>query len=129
MHGTSQAEILRIRRENFAAERAEKARKEKAQSAEKERLYDRLQAIGDLWKTPEAVDEGLEKLKTGKRGEQKALLDAVKTQIFFRKKNLSPDIPAKLSCFSHDKEAFSLEEMMQRLKQIAQLKQADSKST
>ena len=66
MHGTSQAEILRIRRENFAAERAEKARKEKAKSAEKERLYDRLQAIGGLWKTPEAVDEGLEKLKTGK---------------------------------------------------------------
>ena len=122
MHGTSQAEILRIRRENFAAERAEKARKEKAKSAEKERLYDRLQAIGGLWKTPEAVDEGLEKLKTGKRGEQKALLDAVKTQISFRKKNLSPDIPAKLSCFSH-------EEMTQRLKQIAQLKQADSKST
>ena len=129
MHGTSQAEILRIRRENFAAERAEKARKEKAQSAEKERLYDRLQAIGGLWKTPEAVDEGLEKLKTGKRGEQKALLDAVKTQISFRKKNLSPDILAKLSCFSHDKKAFSLEEMTQRLKQIAQLKQADSKST
>ena len=129
MHGTSQAEILRIRRENFAAERAEKARKEKAKSAEKERLYDRLQAIGGLWKTPEAVDEGLEKLKTGKRGDQKALLDAVKTQISFRKKNLSPDIPAKLSCFSHDKKAFSLKEMTQRLKQIAQLKQADSKST
>ena len=71
MHGTSQAEILRIRRENFAAERAEKARKEKAKSAEKERLYDRLQAIGGLWKTPEAVDEGLEKQKTGKRGDLK----------------------------------------------------------
>ena len=129
MHGTSQAEILRIRRENLAAERAEKARKEKAKSAEKERLYDRLQAIGGLWKTPDAVDEGLEKLKTGKRGEQKALLDAVKTQISFCKKNLSPDIPSKQGCFSHDKKAFSLEEMTQRLKQIAQLKQADSKST
>ena len=117
---------MRIRRENLAAERAEKARKEKAKSAEKERLYDRLQAIGGLWKTPYAVDEGLAKLKTGKRGEQNALLDAVKTQISFRKKNLSQEIPAKLSSFSHDKKAFSLEEMTQKLKQIVQLKQADS---
>ena len=117
---------MRIRRENLAAERAEKARKEKVKSAEKERLHDRLQAIGGLWKTPYAVDEGLAKLKTGKRGEQKALLDAVKTQISFRKKNLSQEIPAKLSSFSHDKKTFSLEEMTQKLKQIVQLKQANS---
>ena len=129
MHGTSQAEILRIRRENLAAERVEKARKEKAKSAEKERVYDQLQAIGGLWKTPDAVDEGLEGLKTGKRGEQKVLLDAVKTQISFRKKNLSQEIPAKLGSFSQDKKAFSHEEITQRLKNIVQLKQPDSEST
>ena len=110
MHGTSQAEILRIRRENLAAERVEKARKEKAKSAEKERVYDQLQAIGGLMKTQDAV-EGLERLKTGKRGDQKVLLDAVKTQISFRKKNLSQEIPAKLGSFSQDKKAYSLEEM------------------
>ena len=126
MHGTSQAEILRIRRENLAAERVEKARKEKAKSAEKERVYDQLQAIGGLWKTP---DEGLERMKNGKHGKQKVLLDAVKTQISFRKKNLSQEIPAKFGSFSQDKKAFSLEEITQRLKNIVQLKQPDSEST
>ena len=37
MVGTYQEEIMRIRRENLAAEREEKARKEKAKYAEKER--------------------------------------------------------------------------------------------
>ena len=75
--------------------------------------------------TTEAVDEGLKKLKTGTRGEQKVMLDAVKIQISFRKKNLSQEIPAKLSCFSQDKKAFSLADLTQRLKTIVQLKQPD----
>ena len=127
MSGTAQAEILRIRRENLAAERAEKARKGNAKLAEKKQLYDRLQAIVGLWKTSDAVNEGLEKLKLGICAEQKALLEVGKTQISFCKKNLSNEIP-KLSCFSQDKKPFSLKEMTQRLKQIVQLKQADSRS-
>ena len=99
-------------------ERKEKARKESNRAVELQRLYEKLQALGGLWTSSAAVDEGLEKLTTGKRGEQKLKLDALKTQISFRKKSLGQQIPAKLGCFSSNGKALSFEELAVKLKEI-----------
>ena len=52
-----QAEVLRICRDNLQKEREEKARKEREKSKELESLYMRIENIGGLWKTEEAVDK------------------------------------------------------------------------
>ena len=91
--------MLRIRRDNLHKERQEKARKEKEKSKELENLYTRIENVGGLWKTEEAVDKELAKLTTGRWGDQKLKLDALKTQILFRKKNLRQPFPAKLGAF------------------------------
>ena len=84
-----QAEIQRVRRENLEAERKEKERKEQARLAELERLVKAVELLGGQWRSVEAVELGLGRLTTGKRGENKPKLDAIKTQINFRKKVLS----------------------------------------
>ena len=94
-----QAEVLRICRDNLQKEREEKARKEREKSKELESLYTLIENIGGLWKTEEAVDKELAKLTTGRWGDQKLKLDALKTQILFRKKNLRQPFPAKLGAF------------------------------
>ena len=89
-----QAEIQRVRRENLEAERKEKERKEQARLAELERLVKAVELLGGQWRSVEAVELGLGRLTTGKRGENKPKLDAIKTQINFRKKVMSQIIPA-----------------------------------
>ena len=79
--------------------------------------------FGGLWKTPEAVDEGLEKLMSGKRGDQWVKLEAVRTQISFHKKNIRRPIPAKMGSFLQAGKAFSLKELKKRLIDILQLEQ------
>ena len=117
--------MLRIRRDNLHKERQEKARKEKEKSKELENLYTRIENIGGLWKTEEAVDEELAKLTTGRRGDQKLKLDALKTRISFRKKNLRQPFPAKLGAFSQAGRAYSVVEMTQKLKDIIKLAKKD----
>ena len=67
------------------------------------------------------VEAVLGLLSTGKRGENKLKLDAIKTQINFRKKVLNQNIPAKYGNFSHAGKHFSLDEMAGRLKAIIAL--------
>ena len=116
-----QAEILRVRRENLKEERRQKAQKEANRAAENQRLYERLQLLGGLWVTEDMIDAGLKRLLTGKRGENTAMVGAIKTQIAFRKKVLGQNIPAKLGNFSESGKARSLDELKQNLKQIAAL--------
>ena len=106
-------------------EREEKARKEREKSKELKSLYTRIENIGGLWKTEEAVDEELAKITSGRRGDQKLKLDALKTQISFRKKNLRQPFPAKLGAFSQAGRAFSVAEMTQKLKDIIKLAQKE----
>ena len=117
--------MLRIRRDNLQKERQEKARKEREKSKELESLYTRIETIGGLWKTEESVDEELVKLTSGRRGEQKIKLDALQTQISFRKKNLRQSFPAKLGAFSQAGRAFSVTEMTKKLKDIIKLVKKD----
>ena len=113
-----QADIQRVRRENLEAERKEKARKEQQRAAELERLVKAVELLGGQWRSEEAVEAGLERLTTGKRGENKVKLDAIKTQINFRKKVLNQNIPAMYGSFSQAGKQFSLQEMTERLKAI-----------
>ena len=116
-----QAEIQRVRRENLQAERKEKERKEQERSAELERLVKAVELLGGQWRSEEAVAAGLARLTTGKRGENKIKLDAIKTQINFRKKVLNQNIPAQYGTFSQAGKQFSLAEMTERLKAIVSL--------
>ena len=80
------AEIRRVRRENLENERQEKERKERDRAADIQRLVKRIEEIGGLWGSASAVDEGLKKLETGARNDGKVQIEAIKTQINFRKK-------------------------------------------
>ena len=111
-------EVQRARRENLEKERAEKEKKEQESLAEKERLVKTVEAIGGLWTTPETIEAGLERVAAERRGD-KAKLDAIKSQILYRKKVMGQNIPAKSRNFSQGRKNFSLAEMTQRLKLIA----------
>lgn len=112
------SDIQRVRRENLEKERAEKERKEKGRLAELERLVKAVEAIGGLWTSVDSVDSGLERLTTGKRGENKLKLEGIKSQIHYRKKVMSQNVPAKYGNFSQAGKSFSLAEMTQRLKDL-----------
>ena len=108
-------DIQRVRRENLEKERAEKER-----LAELERLVKAVESVGGLWTRPESIDVGLERVTTGRRG-NKVKLDAIKSQILYRKKVLGKTIPEKSGNFSQGGKNFSLAEMTQRLKSIVSL--------
>ena len=116
-----QADIQRCRRENLERERKEKERKDRERVEEAQQLCKKLEEIGGLWTTNDAVDAGLAKFSTGKRGEGKHKLDAIKVQINFRKKVLNQKFPAKMANFSQGGVQFSLLEMIEKLKQIIAL--------
>ena len=78
-----QAEIQRVRRENLERERAEAERKERERLAEIARLQSDLQEAGGLWTTADDVDAALARLTTGRRGDNKVKLEAIKLQIRF----------------------------------------------
>ena len=113
-------DIQRVRRENLEKERAEKERKEIERLTELERLFKAVESVGSLWTTPESIDVGLERVTTRRRGD-KVKLDAIKSQILYRKKVLGKTIPAKSGNFSQGGKNFSLAEMTQRLKSIVSL--------
>ena len=76
-----------------------------------------------MWLSPAAVDEGLGKMSTGKRGDERAKVQAVKDQVNFRNKVLKQKFEsAKLISFSENGVAFSLEELVSKLKVIVQIK-------
>ena len=76
-----------------------------------------------MWLSPGAVDKGLGKMSTGKRGDERANVQAVKCQINFRKKVLKQKFEsAKLTSFSENGVAFSLEELVTKLKVVVQMK-------
>lgn len=117
-----QVEIQEARRENLAREREECERKEKARKEEMRRLTQKIEVRG-LWLSPAAVDEGLGKMSTGKRGDERAKVQAVKDQINFRKKVLKQKFEsAKLTSFSENGVAFFLEELVTKLKVVVQMK-------
>ena len=112
-------EILEARRENLERERLEKERKEKARVEESEKLCRKVEAHGGLWCSEEAVEEGLKKLTTGKRGDNKLQLEAIKDQINFRKKVLQQSFESpKVTSFSQGGVAFTLSEMIVKMKNI-----------
>ena len=112
-----QAEIQRVRRENLERERAEAERKERERLAEIARLQSDLQEAGGLWTTADDVDAALARLTTGRRGDNKVKLEAIKLQIRFRQKVICQKLD-KMGNFSAGGKAFSLEEMIQRVKSI-----------
>ena len=118
-----QQEIQCARRENLEKEREENARKERARIEEIEKLSEKIHALGGLWCSAEAVDEGLQRLVTGKRGDSTRQLSAIKDQINFRKKALQQTFDSqKATSFSQNGIAFSLDEMIIKIKQIIALK-------
>ena len=112
------SEIQRVCRENLEKERAEVERKERERRAEVIRLQKDNQEAGGLWTSPEEVDAALVQLTTGKRSDNKAKLEAIKLQIRFRHKVISQTFSDKMGNFSAAGKAFSLEEMMQRIRAI-----------
>ena len=95
-----QAEIQRVRRENLEKERAEIERKEQDRLAEIERLQKDIQDAGGLWTTAEDIDAAVARLTTGRRGDNKLKLEAIKLQIRFRQKVICQKIPDKKGNFS-----------------------------
>ena len=77
-----------------------------------------VEAIGALSTTLETIEAGLERVVAGRWGD-KAKLDAIKSQILYRKKVMGQNIPAKSRNFSQGRKNFSLAEMTQRLELIA----------
>ena len=116
-----QAEILDVRRRNLEAERQLKEKREKDRVAGLQKLQKELEKIGGLWTSEEEVDSGLAKLDTPGRSANKVKLDAVKTQIAHRKKVLEQKFPPSLGHFSTGGVAFSLDEMIMKLKYIIKL--------
>ena len=80
-----------------------------------------MEDAGGLWTSSAAVDDGLAELTSGRRGDNKAKLEAVKNQISFRKKVLNQNIPASLGNFSLAGKQHSLDEMVNKLKAILAL--------
>ena len=117
-----QEDVQRSRRENLERERKEKERKEKERAKEMQQLCSKIESHGGLWCSPEAIDESLQKMSMGKRGEVKIQLDAIKDQINFRKKVLQQKFKsAKMASFSQNGVQFSLDEMIVKLKNIVSL--------
>ena len=114
----SQGEIQRDRRQTLEKERNEKARKERDRVAALQRLCIQVEDAGGLWTSSATVDDGLAKLTTGKRGDNKVKLEADKNQISFRKKVLHQNFPAALGNFSLAGELYTLGEMIDKLKAI-----------
>ena len=67
----------------------------------------------------------VDKIASGRRGDQMLTLDTLKTLISFCKKSLRKPFPAKLGAFSQAGRAFSVAEMTQKLKDIIKLAQKD----
>ena len=102
-------------------ERQEKERKEKNRMAEVNRLCQRIAALG-FWDSDEAVDEGLNRLSTGKRGENRLKLDAVKDQINYRRRYMQHKFDSpKMTSFSENGVALSVDQLIIKLKVIIQL--------
>ena len=112
-------EIQNARRESLEKERLEKERKEKARVEESEKLCRKIEAHGGLWCSEQAVDDCLKKLTTGKRGDNKLQLEAIKDQINFRKKVLQQSFESpKVTSFSQAGVAFTLAQMVVKMKNI-----------
>ena len=110
-----------MRRENLENERKEKQRKERERALEVTRLQKRCNDLGGVWTSSEEVDEQIQKMTTGSRGDTKAKLEAIKTQISFRKKVYDQRFPAKLGNFSSGGKPHTLDDMVTRLKEIIAL--------
>ena len=116
-----QAEIIEVRRQNLEAERQQKEKREKARLEDLKKLQKDLEKVGGLWTTDQEVDEGFAKLVTTPRNINKVKLDAIKTQINHRKKVLKQKFPTSCGFFSQNNVAFSLDEMIAKLKFVISL--------
>ena len=85
------------------------------------KLQKKLEKVDGLWTTNEGVDAGLAKLVTTPRNANKVKLDAIKTQIHHRKKVLGQKFPTSCGFLSQNNVAFSLDEMIAKLKFIISL--------
>jgi hypothetical protein len=83
-----QEEIMRSRRESLEKEREDRTRKQLERAKEISTLCVKLEALEGLWDSDNAIEEGLQKLHTGKRGDDKVKMDAIKTQMNYRRKVL-----------------------------------------
>ena len=92
--------------------------KEQDRVAEIERLQKDIQHAGGLRTTAEDIDAALARLTTGRRGDNKLKLEAIKLQIRFRQKVICQKIPDKMGNFSAAGKPFSPEQMIQRVKSI-----------
>ena len=109
-----------------AAEDALQARKDKALADEQKRIYElidltvKVNGVGGLWNSSLDVDAGLTRVKGDARGSGKGkLLEALKSQLSFRKKVLKQQISdAKLWSYSEKGRAFDVAELSSRLKLI-----------
>ena len=77
-----------------------------------------MEALGGVWCSPEAVDKGLQRPATGKRGEARFQLEAIKDQINFRKKVMQQNFTQREGAFSQNGVAFSQVEMTEKLNKI-----------
>ena len=106
-------EIEKQRLEAIEKKERELARKKEKELKDKESLTLKIQQIG-LWTTYEEVRSGLDKVKS-----KKAKLEALKLQINFRRKVLNQSHADKVMFqFSHNRRAFSVEELTQNLLQL-----------
>ena len=80
-----------------------------------------IQRLRTKYATDGEVNEGLAKLAMTSRSATKAKPNAIKSQIAHRKKVLEQKFPPSCGHFSRNNVAFSLEEMVAKLKFIIKL--------
>ena len=125
---TTIKEQFKERAKKIAALRAERLRekRETARAKEEEKVRERMQLmtkvndLGGLWSTEEAVREGLAKVKEAGRGEGKGrMLDALKVQIRFRKVYLPESVKDQKDwTFSENSKALDVPSLTAKLVKI-----------
>ena len=113
-------DILRQKAEEAMKRKQDEAhQKEQQRLAEVDALREKVNDLGGVWKTEAQVDEALAKVKRGARGGKGKLVEAVKTQIAYRRKVYRQKLTdSKLWNFSENGHIFTHEELTTRLKLI-----------
>ena len=113
-----QKRIVEARRESLLRLRAEQERKQKEKAKEISNLSVKIHQLGGLWESEEEVDAGIAKFN-GRKG---ATLDALKTQLNYRRKVLEQKLrDSKLWNFSEGGTQFTIAQMISKIKQIIHL--------
>ena len=112
-----QQKIMEVRAARLRERQEQEKAKEERALKKRVELLQKVEMLGGMWKSVAELEEGLKKVKGSARGEGKGkLLDALKTQIDFRRKILQqPVVDAKDWTYSENGKALDVAALSAKL--------------